>query len=311
MPHGLVELVLGNRELTFPCILPQLINFPIVQALIAPLVPGDLECVSLTAWHNGDSLDFRLINCFDGFFVQVTVNCDRILLDNIIAAAPIIVPQLLVDPLVLPDSQFLLATVHVPGGDTLISSRSTSLMDCRDRAYVVLNMRLRQRFPDMLQVGFEILKVHLSLSWIDPIFMPQKETAVVVYTDETVRQNAVVYLRLCFPPYEEEGAIYTLRRLRLVELVRQLGLAPLCGDEGNDCLCYVNGNELSNDMETAVDDAAFISCWMPPTMIEEEVEVVSIADSCSALSLAPICNGTEPVNVVSCPPAGGTPSAVM
>ena len=37
-PHGLVELVLGDRELSFPCILPQMINFPTVQAFLSPLV---------------------------------------------------------------------------------------------------------------------------------------------------------------------------------------------------------------------------------------------------------------------------------
>ena len=73
-PHGLVELVLGDRDLSFPCILPQMINFPIVQAFLAPLVPGGLECVAMNVWYNGATLDFHLVNCFDGFFVQVTVN---------------------------------------------------------------------------------------------------------------------------------------------------------------------------------------------------------------------------------------------
>ena len=30
------------------------------------------------------------------------------------------------------------------------------------------------------------------------------------------------------------------RRLRLRYLIRQLGISPLCGDDGDDCLCYVN-----------------------------------------------------------------------
>ena len=180
-PHGLVELVLGDRDLSFPCILPQMINFPIVQAFLAPLVPGGLDCVTIDVWHNGAALDFSLVNCFDGFFVQVTVSCCRTLLDNILAAAPIMVPQLHVDPLVLPDSQFLQVTAHVPGGDTLISSRSASLVDRRDRVYAVLHTRLRQRFPDMLHVGFEILKVHPSSSWLDPTFVSQKEKAVAVF----------------------------------------------------------------------------------------------------------------------------------
>ena len=38
-PHGLLELVLGSRELSFPCVLPQMINFPVLQAFLAPLLP--------------------------------------------------------------------------------------------------------------------------------------------------------------------------------------------------------------------------------------------------------------------------------
>ena len=62
-PHGLVELVLGDRDLSFPCILPQMINFPIVLAFLAPLVPGGLDCVTIDVWHNGAALDFNLVNC--------------------------------------------------------------------------------------------------------------------------------------------------------------------------------------------------------------------------------------------------------
>ena len=148
----------------------------------------------MNVWHNGDALDFNLVNCFDGFFVQVTVSCCRTLLDNILAAAPIMVPQLHIDPLVLPDSQFLQVTAHVPGGDRLISSRSVSLVDRRDRVCAVLHALLRQRFPNMLHVGFEILKVHPSSSWLDPTFVSQKEKAVAVYTNEVLQQNAVVFL---------------------------------------------------------------------------------------------------------------------
>ena len=67
---------------------------------------------------------------------------------------------------------------------------------------------------------------------------------MAVYTDEVLRQNAAVFLRLSFPPYEE-GAIYTMRRLRLSALVRQLGLSPLCGHDGDNFLCFVNGNGLT------------------------------------------------------------------
>ena len=264
--------------------------------------------MTMNVWFNGAALDFRLVNCFDGFFVQVTVSRCRTLLDNIITAAPLLIPQLHIEVLVLPDSQFLRVSAFVPGGDTLISSRSVSLVNRRDRVYAVLHAVLRQRFPDMLHVGFEILTVRPSSTWLDPTFGPQKEKVVIVYTDELLRINAAVLLRLSFPPYEEEGTIYTSRRLRLRTLVRQLGLSTLCGHDGDNCLCFVNGNELGNDVDAAVEDAAFISCWMLPLSTSEEVELVSVADSTSVRSLVALTPDRGAGEVQSCSPLGGVSS---
>ena len=275
------------------------------QAFLSPLVPGDLDCVEMQMWHNGNALDFALVTCVDGFFVQVIVTCGRAIRDNIVAAAPILVPQLHVDPVVLPDPQYLQVTACVPGGDTLISSRSASVADRRDRVFAVLQTVLRQRFPDMAHVGFNVVKVHPSSSMLDPILRSQKEKVVTVYTDDVLRLNAVVLLHLRFPPYDEEGAIYTLRRLRLHTLIGQLGLEVVCGQHGDNCLCYINGIELTNDIEAAVEDAAFISCWMLPLTVADEVEVVSIADSTSVHSLVTIGPAPGPSSAASCQPAAG------
>ena len=131
---------------------------------------------------------------------------------------------------------------------------------------------------------------------------------MIVYTDELLRMNAAILLRLSFPPYEEEGAIYTTRRLRLRTLVRQLGLSPLCGNDGDNCLCFVNGNELGNDVDAAVEDAAFISCWMLPLSTGEEVELVSVADSASVRSLVALASDQGAGDVLSSPPLGGASS---
>ena len=226
-PHGLVELLLRDRDVSFPSILPQMINLPIVQAFLAPLVPGGLPCLAMNIWYNGA----QLTNCFDGFFVQVTVTCGRTLMDNLIVAAPIVSPRMHLDPLVLPDPQVLQVIAFVPGGDTLISSRTLMVIQRRDRVFPVLHTELRRRFPDMLHVGFEILTAHPSSKRLDPCYCPQKEKVVIVYTDELLRGDASVLLRLCFPPYEEEGAVYLPRRLLMKTLVRQLGAATLvwCG----------------------------------------------------------------------------------
>ena len=284
-PHGLVELVLGNRDLSFPCVLPQMIHFPVFQVFLAPLLPRELTCLTLHVWHNGDALDYRLVNCFDGFFVQVTVEINSILMDNIFLAAPLIIPQMHIDQLVWPDPQLLQVTAYVPGGDTLISSRSITIIQRRDRAYAVLDTVLRQRLPDMMYVGFLLLTAHPSSKWFDPTFCPQREKVVVVYSDELLQGAASVLLRLSLSPHDAEGAIYVRRRLRLRYLIRQLGLSPLCGEDGGNCLCYINSLELTNEREMAVDDAAFIHCWKLPEEDTAEVELVSIEDSASQHSV--------------------------
>ena len=243
-PHGLLEPVLGSRDLSFPCVLPQMINFPVLQAFLAPLLPQGLSCLSLHMWHNGAAVDYQLVNCFNGFFVQVTVGVNSILLDNIWLAAPLIIPQLHIDHVVLADSQLLQVTAFVPGGDTLISSRSLTMIEKRNRVFTILDSMLRQRFTDMRYVGFLLLTAHPSSKWMDPAFSPQKEKVVVVYSEEVLQGSASVLLRLSLPPHDAEGAIYVRRRLRLRYLIRQLGISPLCGDDGDECLCYVNGMSL-------------------------------------------------------------------
>ena len=122
-PHGLLELVLGSLDLSFPCVLPQMINFPVLQAFLSPLLPQGLSCLSLQMWHNGAAVDYQLVSCFNGFFIQVVVEVNNILMENIRLAAPLIIPQLHIDQMVLTDPQLLQVTAFVPGGDILLSPR--------------------------------------------------------------------------------------------------------------------------------------------------------------------------------------------
>ena len=62
-------------------------------------------------------------------------------------------------------------------------------------------------------------------------------------------------------------------------------ILQVCGDAGAECLCYVNGMELSNDREMAVDDAAFIHCWGLPAVDSEEADLITIGDSVSQHSM--------------------------
>ena len=166
-----------------------------------------------------------------------------------------------------------------------VRNLGASVTEKRNRVFTILDSMLRQRFTDMRNVGFLLLTAHPSSKWMDPAFSPQKEKVVVVYSDEVLQGSASVLLRLSLPPHDAEGAIYVRRRLRLRYLIRQLGISLLCGDVGAECLCYVNGMELSNDREMAVDDAAFIHCWGLPAADSEEADLITIGDSISQHSV--------------------------
>ena len=150
-----------------------------------------------------------------------------------------------------------------------------------------------------------LLTAHPSSKWLEPTFSPQREKVVVVYSDELLQGAASVLLRLSFSLHDAEGAIYVQRRLRLRTLVRQLGLSPLCGVDGENGLCYVNSLELVNERETAVDDAAFTHCWMLPEESTAEVELVSIEDSASQRSVEITARDQEVVPSLSCPQSLG------
>ena len=90
-------------------------------------------------------------------------------------------------------------------------------------------------------------------------------------------------MRLNLSPHEAEGAIYVPRRLRLRMLIQQLGLALLCGRDGENCVCYVNNVELTNGNEMAIEDAAFICLWQIQMNDAEAVEMVSIERDLSFL----------------------------
>ena len=133
----------------------------------------------------------------------------------------------------------------------------------------------------MEHVGFDILTVHPSAKWQDPVFSLHREKVVVVYTDEYLTRDASVLLRLSLPPYSGEGAIYCPRMMSKRVLIRQLGLQLVCGVDGDNCMCFINGAGLVNEHEAAVDDAAFLSCWMIPVAREEVVETLTVADTVS------------------------------
>ena len=271
-PHGLMEVVLGQEEFSFPTVLPMAVNVVILGDFLAPLLLTGLQGLQWQAWLNGELLGLPLATCQEGFFIQVQVWCGPTLMQNMMVAAP-----LLVGADVMPDTSLVRVTTYIPGGNTLISSRVLTVTCMRTVVETYVLGELRRRFVDLRLIGFQVVPVHPAASWNAPVLTTDKEKMVLVYEDEALQLDAVVLLRLHLPPFFGEGAIYCPRRLRKRDLVAQLGLQIPCAENGSGCTCYVNSVELSNAGESEVEDGGFIWCLHASPDMGREIEILSVA----------------------------------
>lgn len=276
-PHGLLEVVLGQAEFSFPTVLPMAVNVAILGNFLAPLLHTGLPGIQWQAWLNGELLGPPLVTCQEGFFLQVQVWCGATLMQNMMVAAPLTAALLHLDMDVLPDTSFVRVTTYIPGGNTLMSSRVLTVTSVRTGMERTVLNELRKRFSDLRLVGFRMIPVHPTASWNEPILTSGKEKMVLVYGDETLQLDAVVFLRLHLPPFVGEGAIYCPRRLRKKDLIAQLGLLVPCAANGDDCICYVNSHELSNEGGCNVDDGDYIWCLHASPERSQAAEILSVA----------------------------------
>ena len=263
-PHGLIEVVLGQEEFSFPTVLPMAVNVVILGDFLAPLLLTGLQGLQWQAWLNGELLGLPLATCQEGFFIQVQVWCGPTLMQNMMVAAPLLVGALHIDMDVMPDTSLVRVTTYIPGGNTLISSRVLTVTCMRTVMETYVLGELRRRFVDLRLIGFQVV----------PVLTTDKEKMVLVYEDEALQLDAVVLLRL---PFFGEGAIYCPRRLRKRDLVAQLGLQIPCAENGSGCTCYVNSVELSNAGESEVEDGGFIWCLHASPDMGREIEILSVA----------------------------------
>ena len=74
-----------------------------------------------------NSWGWPLVACHEGFFLQVQVWCGTTLMQNMVVAAPLLTGTLHFDMEAMTDTSFVRVTIHIPGGNTLISSRVLSV----------------------------------------------------------------------------------------------------------------------------------------------------------------------------------------
>ena len=276
-PHGVIEMVLGQEEFSFPTVLPMAVNVVVLGDFLAPLLLTGLQGLQWQAWLNGDLLGLPLVTCQEGFFIQVQVWCGPTLMQNMMIAAPLLVSTLHLDMDAMPDTSFVRVTTYIPGGNTLISSRMLTVTCLRTMMETSVLGELRRRFRDLRLVGFRVVPVHPAASWNAPILTTDKDKMVLVYDDGELQLDAVVLLRLSLLPFFGEGAIYCPRRLRKRDLVAQLGLEVPCAANGSACMCYVNSVELTNAGESEVKDGDYIWCLHASPDMGREIEILSVA----------------------------------
>ena len=151
------------------------------------------------------------------------------------------------------------STVFIPGGYTLIFSRSYERVDVHSK--VVLTGGLHKRFPDLTTENFDLVKVHNSINMLDPVVNLARQRYALVYI-EGDPMDVVVVLKLDLPPYFDIGAIFVPQVLAKSSLVMQTGIDLVCGPEGELCACYHNGYELPSGEEITACDGDFFVCWL-------------------------------------------------
>ena len=156
-------------------------------------------------------------------------------------------------------SCYNIPTVYIAGGYTLISSRIYERTDVHSKR--ILKGCIYQRFPDMGDSNFDLVKVHRSISAIEPVVNHARNYYVAVFFEEELRESTVV-LKLDLPPYVDIGAIVVPLTLSKRRLIVQTGIDMVCGPDGELCVCYHNGQALLNEDEISPYDGDFFVCWL-------------------------------------------------
>ena len=281
-PHGVIEVVLGQEEFSFPTVLPIAVNVVSLGEFLAPWLLTGLPGLQWQAWINGGLVGLALVTCHEGFFLQVQVWCGPTLMQNMVVAAPLLTGTLHFDMDAMIDTSLVRVTIYIPGGNTLTSSRVLSVTCLRTMLETCALGELRSRFRDLREVGFRVIPVHPVVTWNAPILTLSKEKMVLIYEDVVLQLDAVVFLRLHLPPYCGEGAIYCPRRLRKRNLLAQLGLQFPSESTGSDCMCYVNSVELTNGADTEVEDGDVIWCLCASPDMGHEIETFSVGSPSDA-----------------------------
>ena len=147
-----------------------------------------------TAWekknYNGDRIGHRLIRCECGFFIRIHFRTTLFLLGELYNSAPLQAATLHTVSYYPSAYDVRWSTVYIAGGYTLISSRIYERMDvhCKN----ILKGCIYQRFPDVVDFNFDLVKVHWSISAIEPVVNHARNYYVLAVFEEELKESIVV-----------------------------------------------------------------------------------------------------------------------
>ena len=196
-PHGLIELVFAEDHFLFPTFLPRWITWPILQSFLEPMSSRAHFGITMYGLCDGNRLGHRLVRCANGFFIQVRYESTPFLLSELFHSAPLHAVTLHTATVYPSERDVWLSMVYIPGGNTLIVSRYYERVDVNSQ--VVLSGGLRQRFPDLANENFDLVKVHSSVETLDQVVNHARQRYALVIIDEGL-MDVVVVLKLDLPP---------------------------------------------------------------------------------------------------------------
>ena len=151
-PHGVIEVVLGQEEFSFPTVIRVAVNVVSLGEFLAPWLLTGLPGLQWQVWINGDLVGLALIACQERFFLQVQVWCGPTLMQNMVVAAPLLNGTLHFDMDAIADTSL----VRV---NTLTSSRVLTVTCPRAMLETCALGELRSRFSDLRE------GLPLSIRW--------------------------------------------------------------------------------------------------------------------------------------------------
>ena len=227
-PFGLVELVIGRSSHVFATCLPRWMNWPILQAFLEPITHSGHYGIQMMGLLNGVSLDRRLVRCYNGFFVQVSITASPWVLGELSQNAPLVADTLHTAGSYPFSERILRTIVYIAGGDSLILSRCFVTEAPPTRSEVIQG--IGRRFPDLAMENIGLAEVHPSMHTINPVAHP----GTLCYVVTPVEEDHLVYiaLELHLPPYHRVGSISVPPRLSKFRLIAQTGIHIVCGPTG-------------------------------------------------------------------------------